>query len=36
MKGGIKKIMSCGIYKITNTINNKIYIGCSKHIELRW
>ena len=28
--------MSCGIYKITNTINNKIYIGCSKHIELRW
>lgn len=28
--------MSCGIYKITNNINNKIYIGCSKNIEHRW
>lgn len=25
-----------GIYKITNTINGKIYIGCSKEIEKRW
>lgn len=28
--------MSCGIYKITNKINNKAYIGCSKNIEHRW
>lgn len=28
--------MSCGIYKITNKVNNKIYIGCSKNIEHRW
>lgn len=28
--------MSSGIYKITNKINNKIYIGCSKNIEYRW
>ncbi len=28
--------MSCGIYKITNLINNKVYIGCSKDIEHRW
>lgn len=28
--------MSCGIYKITNLINNKIYIGQSSIIELRW
>ncbi|MDR2821601.1 MAG: GIY-YIG nuclease family protein [Mycoplasmataceae bacterium] len=26
----------CGIYKITNTINNKIYIGKSNNIERRW
>ena len=25
-----------GIYKITNNINNKIYIGCSVDIERRW
>lgn len=25
-----------GIYKITNTINNKIYIGLSSNIEERW
>lgn len=25
-----------GIYKIQNLINNKIYIGSSKHIEIRW
>ena len=25
-----------GIYKITNLINNKIYIGQSKNIEKRW
>lgn len=25
-----------GIYKITNMINNKCYIGCSKNIEQRW
>lgn len=28
--------MSCGIYKITNLINNKCYIGQSIHIERRW
>lgn len=28
--------MSCGIYKITNTINNKVYIGQSINIEDRW
>lgn len=27
---------SCGIYKITNKINNKCYIGQSIHIEQRW
>lgn len=26
----------CGIYKIENTINHKIYIGQSKHIRERW
>ena len=25
-----------GIYKITNKVNNKIYIGCSKNIKKRW
>lgn len=34
MKGGNN--MKCGIYKITNLINGKIYIGCSKNIEHRW
>ena len=28
--------MSCGIYKIRNIINNKVYIGQSKDIETRW
>lgn len=28
--------MSCGIYKITNTINQKSYIGQSLNIEERW
>ena len=28
--------MSTGIYKITNKINNKNYIGKSKNIEQRW
>lgn len=28
--------MSCGIYKITNIINNKCYIGQSVNIERRW
>lgn len=28
--------MSCGIYKIQNLINNKIYIGQSINIEERW
>lgn len=28
--------MACGIYKITNIINNKSYIGQSKNIETRW
>lgn len=30
----IKKI--CGVYKITNTKNNKVYIGQSKDIYKRW
>lgn len=28
--------MTCGIYKITNLKNNKIYIGKSENIERRW
>lgn len=28
--------MRCGIYKITNNINRKVYIGKSKNIEERW
>lgn len=28
--------MSCGVYKITNLITNKCYIGVSIHIEQRW
>lgn len=28
--------MTCGIYKIENLLNGKIYIGQSVHIELRW
>lgn len=28
--------MSCGIYKIENLINHKVYIGQSKNIEVRW
>lgn len=28
--------MSCGIYKITNLVNNKVYIGQSTDIERRW
>lgn len=28
--------MSCGIYKITNTVNNKCYVGQSVNIERRW
>lgn len=28
--------MSCGIYKITNKVNQKSYIGQSKNIERRW
>jgi group I intron endonuclease len=28
--------MSCGIYKIINLVNNKIYIGQSIDIERRW
>lgn len=26
----------CGIYKVTNIINNKVYIGLSRNIEERW
>ncbi len=26
----------CGVYKITNMVNNKIYIGSSKDVKLRW
>ena len=28
--------MACGIYKITNQVNGKVYIGQSKRIEQRW
>ena len=28
--------MTCGIYKIENLINNKVYIGQSTCIEIRW
>lgn len=28
--------MICGVYKITNLINNKVYIGQSVDIESRW
>ena len=28
--------MTSGIYKITNKINNKVYIGQSVNIEERW
>jgi len=28
--------MSCGVYKITNLLTNKSYIGVSIHIEQRW
>lgn len=28
--------MTCGIYKITNNVNDKIYIGQSVNIEKRW
>ena len=27
---------NCGVYKITNIINNKCYIGSSKNIKKRW
>lgn len=30
------KIVSCGIYKIINTLNGKFYIGSSKNIHKRW
>lgn len=29
-----KKI--CGVYKITNTVNGKFYVGSSKDVEKRW
>jgi len=30
------KIIDCGIYKIINKINGKLYVGSSKHIHQRW
>ena len=27
---------NCGIYQITNIVNNKCYIGSSKNIKKRW
>jgi group I intron endonuclease len=35
MKGDVLFIMT-GIYKITNKINGKVYIGQSINIERRW
>lgn len=32
----IQNLNKSGIYKITNTINNKSYIGSAKNIRLRW
>ena len=31
-----KEINKSGVYKITNLINNKIYIGCSKNMSSRY
>ncbi|URD50079.1 GIY-YIG nuclease family protein [Chroococcidiopsis sp. CCNUC1] len=28
--------MKCGVYQITNTVNNKSYIGQSRNIQKRW
>ncbi len=28
--------MTCGVYKITNLVNGKCYVGSSKNIESRW
>ena len=28
--------MKTGVYKITNLVNGKVYIGASKRIENRW
>ena len=28
--------MTTGIYKITNLVNSKVYIGASKNVEKRW
>ena len=28
--------MKSGIYKITNTVNGKFYVGSSKNIKWRW
>lgn len=28
--------MTCGVYKIENKVNGKVYIGCSNNIERRW
>lgn len=32
----MKNTNNCGIYKITNIINNCIYIGSSVNIKSRW
>ena len=31
-----KSQKTCGVYKITNLINGKIYVGSSKDIKYRW
>lgn len=31
-----RKEYTCGIYKIVNTVNNKVYVGQSVEIERRW
>jgi group I intron endonuclease len=35
-EGQQEQKIKCGVYKIKNIINNKVYIGSSKNIENRW
>lgn len=33
---GIEENQDCGVYKITNSIDNRIYVGSSKELKVRW